>query len=534
MTKILRTSIAARSTAIILLIVSAVGLCFLALAVPFTERQESARQQARLHELLDTVQRTVSIACFLGDRQMADEVAQGLLSNLTVSEIIIAAGGFQIARRSKAADAGPASAATAALPPGTLVRNVVSPFNPDESVGSITLVPDAAEIRSNVARASWFTALLLLGQIIFIGIGVVMVVIRLITRPISGVSARLHGLQAETGQKLDVPRGNETDEIGQLVRDVNAMIDYLVKILGEERSLRIQREIGEKKFRAIFDHADTGIFLVDESGFVMSCNPAFAQFFGMPELAAEEHLRSLMFVDLIGEHHEEARALIGSAIAENRSVDQDIKLDGKAGTPTRWVNLVLSPIENHRLQGVVNDITARKHAEEAAQQLATTDHLTGLGNRLGFERKLEQMIDASYRRPNRHFTLMMLDLDWFKQVNDTYGHQAGDDVLIYVARLLEKTVRKSDFVGRVGGDEFVVLLDSTFQREIIEPIIEKIIAGIGQPIPIAEGHSVNVGASVGAAVFEDTMNKDELVRRADEAMYYAKASGRNTYRISEK
>lgn len=528
-----RTSIAARSTAIILLIVSAVGLGFLGLAVPFTEQQESAKQQARLHELLDTVQRTVSVACFLADRQLADEVAQGLLSNRTVSQIIITAGGSQIAGRSKVAAADPASTATAALPPGALVRNVMSPFNADETVGNITLVPDAAEIRSNVARASWFTALLLVGQVIFIGLGVAILVIRLITRPISKISARLHELRAETGQKLDVPRGNETDEIGRLVRDVNAMVDYLVKILDEERRLRIQREIGEKKFRAIFDHADTGIFLIDEFGRLMSCNPAFAQFFGMPELTAAEGPRP-MFIELLGEHREETRALIGRAISENKSADQDIKLDGKAGTPTRWVNVVLSPIEDHRLQGVVNDITERKHAEEAAQELAATDHLTGLGNRLGFERKLEQMVDECYRDPDHRFALLMLDLDWFKQVNDTYGHQAGDDVLIHVARLLEKAVRKSDFVGRLGGDEFVVLLDSTFRREIIEPIIGKIIAGIGQPVPIGQGRSVNVGASVGAAVFEDTMTRDELIQRADKAMYYAKESGRNTYRFFEK
>ncbi|MDP1538038.1 MAG: diguanylate cyclase [Burkholderiales bacterium] len=532
MTKLLRTSIAARSTAAILLIVSAVGFGFLALAVPFTERQENARQQARLNELLDTVQRTVSIACFLADPRLADEVAEGLLSNRTVREVAISAGNVQLAYRRKAAAGRPANAAAAAFPPESLVRNIASPFNPDETVGTITLVPDTAEIRNTVARASWFTALLLVGQIIFIGIGVVMVVIRLITRPISGISARLHGLQAETGQKLDVPRGNETDEIGQLVRDVNAMIDYLVKILDEERELRVQREIGEKKFRAIFDHADTGIFLIDESGRLLSCNPAFAQFFGMPELTAANDAGPL-FIDLIGEHREETRALIGRAIAENKSAGQDIKLDGKAGTPTRWVNMVLSPLEDHRLQGVVNDITERKRGEDAAQELAVTDHLTGLGNRLGFERKLEQMIDASYRRPNQRFALLMLDLDWFKQVNDTYGHQAGDDVLIHVARLLEKTVRKSDFVGRVGGDEFVVLLDSTFRREIIEPIIGKIIAGIGQPIPIGEGKSANVGASVGAAIFEDTVTRDELIRRADKAMYSAKESGRNSYRFFE-
>jgi diguanylate cyclase (GGDEF)-like protein len=249
-------------------------------------------------------------------------------------------------------------------------------------------------------------------------------------------------------------------------------------------------------------------------------------------LAAAEGPRP-MFIELIGEHREETSALISRTISENKSAGQDIKLDGKAGMPARWVNVVLSPIEDRRLQGVVNDITERKRNEDAAQELAVTDHLTGVGNRLGFERKLQQMVEASYRRPNHRFTLLMLDLDWFKQVNDTYGHKAGDDVLINVARLLEKAVRKSDFVGRLGGDEFVVLLESTFRREIIEPIIGKIIAGIAQPIPIGEDKSVSVGASIGAAVFEDTVTKDELIRRADEAMYQAKNSGRNTYRIYE-
>ena len=287
MTNLLRTSIAARSTAVILLIVGVVGLGFLAVAVPLTEKQESVKQQARLNELLDTVQRTVSIACFLPDKQLADEVAGGLLSNRTVSQVTVSAGNAVLAHRSKSGAAEPVNAAPPAFPAGTMVRKVLSPFNSNETVGEIALVPDAAEIRSNVLRASWFTALLLMGQVIFIGLGVAGVVMRLITRPISKISARLHELRAETGQKLDVPRGNETDEIGQLVRDVNAMVDYLVNILNEERSLLVQREIGEKKFRAIFEHAHTGIFLIDESGHLISYNRACARFHNIRCWASE-------------------------------------------------------------------------------------------------------------------------------------------------------------------------------------------------------------------------------------------------------
>ncbi len=528
MANLLRSSIAARSTAIIVVIVGLLGLGFLALAIPLAEQRETARQQDRLNQLLDTVERTVSIACFLSDKQLADEVARGLIGNRTVRQVIVSVGSERLADRSRADAPGMKAGA---LPPGTLVRKVVSPFNPDDIVGEIVLVPDEAEIRSTVRQASWFIALLIVVQVAFTGMGVVAVVIRLIARPIARISARLHELRAEAGQKLDIPRGNETDEIGQLVRDVNAMADYLVTILNEERSLHLQREVEERKFRAIFEHADTGIFLLDESGLVISRNQAFGRVFGIPE-TAPPGTPSPVFAELLGEHGGQARDLIAEAALQNRSVSRDIRLAGKAGAPARWVNLVLSPAEDRRLQGVANDITERKRVEEAAQALATTDRLTGLGNRLGFERRLEQMIDECYRDPGRRFAMLMIDLDWFKQVNDTYGHGAGDLVLAQVARTLEKRVRKSDFVGRLGGDEFIVLLDSTVQREIIERIVADIIGGIGEPVPVGAGVSARVGASVGIALFEGaTMPKEELIKQADAAMYEAKQGGRNTYRF---
>ncbi|MEO8135386.1 MAG: diguanylate cyclase [Betaproteobacteria bacterium] len=530
MTNYLRTSIAVRSAVAIVAIVGAVGLCFLVLALLLTTRQEDVKQQAHLHELLDTVERTVSIACFLADRQLADEVALGLLSNKTVSHVMISAGADRLANRGK----GFAGSETATFPAGTLVRKVANPFNANETVGEIALVPDAAEIRSTVVRASLITSMLLAGQVIIVGLGVVAVVIRLITRPISTISARLHELRAETGQKLAVPRGNEADEIGQLVRDVNALADYLVSILNEERRLRLDREMGEKKFRAIFEHAHTGIFVIDEFEHLISYNPACARLFGM-KIPATAGGSQPVFADMIGKRAEEVAALTGRAISENGSAGQDIKLDGKAGAPTRWVNVVLTPIDDNRLQGVVNDVTERKRAGEAAQALAATDPLTSLGNRLGFELRLEQAMDRCYRDPNYRFTLLLLDLDWFKQINDTYGHPVGDDVLIRVARKMEQAVRKTDFVGRLGGDEFVVLLDATSRRDLIEFIMRKILAGIGEPIPLGGGATATIGASIGAVVFDrDTMSREELIRRADLAMYGAKDGGRNTYRFFEE
>lgn len=530
MATVLRTRIAVRSATIILAITGIVGLVFLLVAVPLAEQQENARQQRRLNELLDTVQRTASIACFLSDRQLADEVARGLLRNRIVSRVTIRVDDALLARRDRTTGAAVShngSAATA----GALVRKVVSPFNSKEIVGEIRLIPDAAEIQRNVLRATWSTALLLVVEILCTGIVVVVVVVRLIARPISRISKRLHELRAETGEKLEIPPGNETDEIGRLVRDVNAIVDYLVNILNQERGLRLQREIEEKKYRAIFEHADTGIFVIDEHGQLVSCNPAFARYFGLSAGAMEGEASPLL-VDLVGEQRDAAHKLVTQAASEGRSLEQDIKISGKGGVPARWASIVVSPVGDDRLQGVVNDITERKRSEETAQKLAVTDRLTGLGNRLGFERRLEQMMDGYFQNRDHCFALLIVDLDRFKQVNDNHGHAAGDEVLVQVARRLENVVRKSDFVGRLGGDEFVVLLDATHERENIVRVAQGIIEMIGQSVVIEGDDEVAVGASVGAAVFgREILTRSELLRCADNAMYRVKDEGRGGWRI---
>ncbi len=530
MRELLRTRLAVRSTAVVLAIVGIVGVSLLAITLPLTQRLEEERQHDQLEDLLNTVQHPVSIACFLGDAQLAGEIAEGLLSNRTVGEVIIHAGDKDLARRTRAQD-------TTSSPPVSpnsprahpLTRIVESPFSPGESVGTITLVPDAGAIRANVARSIRFIMLLVLVQVLITGVGVSLVVNRNITRPAAGISRALHGLRAESGEKLAVPTGNEGDELGQLVRDINAMADNMVDVLNQERDLRREHEFESRKFRAIFEHADTGIFLVDAAGMLISANPAFARLFGMPD-AAIHSWRTLRFADLCGGHGGAVGDLLARCVEEQRPLTLDLKLGGRPGVPTRWVSVVLSPLKDGRLQGVANDVTVHKQAEIAAQQLAATDRLTGVGNRLGFERQLDDMLERSYRERDYRFTLLMMDLDFFKQVNDTHGHKAGDEVLVQVARRLEQVVRRSDFVGRLGGDEFVVLLDETVDRPVVGKILHKIIAAIDEPVALGDGASATVGVSIGVVAFDDpAVTREELVRRADEAMYAAKRDGRNTF-----
>lgn len=523
--KYFKTSLAVRTASIILLMVVVIGVVFLVVAVQVTKSEERAQQIERLEGLLDTVHSTVSIATFLRDRELASEVVAGLLQNPTVQASRIHAGEEVIAEGSDGQ--WPAEEASNAI-----VRDIESPFS-DEIVGRIALVPNQSEIRAEVAQATRYTSLLFTTLLVLIGIGIVLVVIRMITRPIVRISNRLHGLRAETGEKLDLPRGSETDEIGRLVTDVNALIDHLVSRLKVEKDLRVEREVAEKRFRTIFENAESGIFLLDESGSVVSYNPAFARMFDLPLEGLMDGPAPLL-PELIGEPEEGEG--VDAFLRRCRETDapegMDFPLFSPSGLRTGWVHVVLRPVEGGQLQGVVNDITKRRQSEEAAKELAVTDALTGLENRLGFERRLESMVALCERHSDHQFSLLMLDLDHFKQANDTYGHHAGDLVLKEIARLLQNKTRKTDLVARLGGDEFVILLDGTTDRKSIEKIADTLIQAINAPIKVGEESRVQVGASIGIARYATgAAEPATLVRQADAAMYRAKLAGRNTYRF---
>jgi diguanylate cyclase (GGDEF)-like protein/PAS domain S-box-containing protein len=529
MLHLFRTNLALRSTVFILLIVVLVGAAFLVGAVLTTYHNEHIRQQARLVELLDTVESTVGIAAFLGDKELAREVAAGLLKNQTVSSVVIVAGDSELVSLTRAGASSSAEGKKVSQK-DILQRKIHSPFNYQEVVGSIELLPDETEIDRQIVLAQRFIAVMFSVLAAAITIGTVLVVVLLITRPITRISTRLHLLHAETGEKLEFPRGNERDEIGQLVGDVNALIDYLVNILNEERDLRMEREVQERKYRAIFENAETGIFQIDGTGSLLSWNPAFARFFNISRSPSDSAEEPLGLFDLTGENSEDVRSVVRQCGERSQSLSLDIEIAGHGRRRPRWVNLVLTSIEDAALQGIVNDITARKRAEEAASELAHTDALTALGNRLGFERQLRTLIDISIRDPQRRFALLMLDLDKFKQVNDIWGHQAGDEVLKHIAQLLTAVSRKADYAARLGGDEFVLLLDGADSDEKVMPVLISIFKRIHEPIPLSNGEHASVGVSIGIAIFAPgQLGAVEFLKSADEAMFRAKESGRDAW-----
>jgi len=182
-------------------------------------------------------------------------------------------------------------------------------------------------------------------------------------------------------------------------------------------------------------------------------------------------------------------------------------------------------------RGTGADVTARKQAEERIQYLATRDALTGLPNRALLGDRAAQSILAAARSRGM-LAVLLIDLDRFKWINDTYGHDVGDSVLVAVSDRLLSAVREYDTVARLGGDEFAVLLDTLEDPAEAERIAQRILSMLAEPISVV-GTDLEVTASMGISVFPNGgSGVEELLKNADQAMYCAKRSGRNTYSLT--
>ncbi len=175
-----------------------------------------------------------------------------------------------------------------------------------------------------------------------------------------------------------------------------------------------------------------------------------------------------------------------------------------------------------------SDISERKESEARIEHLAHHDILTGLHNRFELENRLDQAIASSHRE-QQQLAVLFIDLDRFKNINDSLGHHVGDQVLINVANRLKSCIRESDIVARIGGDEFVIVITGMKDSSQAAVMAEKILQNISEPYEI-NGHELNTSPSIGISVYpNDGDCVDELLRTADVAMYHAKEHGRNAY-----
>jgi diguanylate cyclase (GGDEF)-like protein/PAS domain S-box-containing protein len=212
-----------------------------------------------------------------------------------------------------------------------------------------------------------------------------------------------------------------------------------------------------------------------------------------------------------------------------KELELDIPLRGPRLQATRRLVIRNSRGEAKCLIAVIEDVTERKKAEQRIAFLAHHDALTGLANRAALVQKIDEAA-ARQRRRNEPFAVLLLDLDRFKQVNDTLGHPAGDTLLIEVATRLKSLLRETDVLARLGGDEFAIIqAGETHQRDAARALAERIIATLAKPFAI-DAADINIGTSIGIALApEHGGGSDSLLKMADLALYRAKSAGRNGY-----
>lgn len=316
------------------------------------------------------------------------------------------------------------------------------------------------------------------------------------------------------------------DELARLAGDFNRMADSLSTMITDLRK-------SEERFHLAVRGSSDGIWDwdVERGDYFFSSRQKEMLGYRDDELANDRQTAEMLV-------HPDDRPRLADALrahfVEHKPFDVELRLRHKDGHYL-WCRTRGQSVRNGegrvvRLSGATTDTTDRKAAEAALQRLAHYDPLTQLPNRSLLADRLTMAL-AQARRLNGRLAVGLIDLDGFKPVNDTWGHEAGDRILIEVARRLRKAVREGDTVSRLGGDEFVVVLSGRASPADYESALTRMLALIAEPYAVA-GTTVALSASIGVTFFpEDEADPDTLLRHADRAMYAAKQAGHNRWQV---
>lgn len=307
------------------------------------------------------------------------------------------------------------------------------------------------------------------------------------------------------------------------------------------RNRQLEKELREvkrreslfRKLASAVEHSPISVMITDRNGNIEYVNPKFCEVTGYTQ---EEVLGKNPRILKGGEKPDVYREL-WRTILTGREWHGELHNRNKDGSYV-WELASISPLKDEsgfitHFVGVKEDISELKRLQAELGQMAHSDELTGLPNRALFLDRLDQVIMRAKRHHNR-FALLYLDLDGFKSVNDQYGHGIGDEVLKAVADRLITSLRRSDTVARIGGDEFTVIIDDLKHWDEPGHVARNLLAAFATPIQI--GHIVaKVGVSIGISVFpDDGEDPQTLISSADNAMYEIKRGGKSNYTYTRK
>lgn len=284
----------------------------------------------------------------------------------------------------------------------------------------------------------------------------------------------------------------------------------------ERESLRAGLARERAEFRRILNESSNGVLVLDEDGAVLYANPAAEAMLGRPASELESESFGVPLDDRTG--------------PTEITIKRDAHDGGRPGiaelsvTRTEWNG-------EPAWFAALHDVTARRHAEDAARRMAWTDPLTGLGNREFLREELEQAVITGAEEDGRCVGMLLLDMDRFKEINESLGHAEGDHFLIEVARRLQSNLRDNDLIARFGGDEFAVLLDRVKKVDSVTRVADKVVEAFHEPLQVGD-RRIKASCSLGISLFPDDADTAAgVMKHADAAMYAAKRAGGSGYQM---
>lgn len=402
-------------------------------------------------------------------------------------------------------------------------------FTPGVELGWKVIIRQPVEIAYAPARLATQRALLggLLAALIAVGLGLLLG--GRLTRPMRRIAEAARDVeQGKPG--AFVGEFEQNRELVQLSSALHSMTQRLEGMV-QERTEQLNsaneelRALGEQQ-AAMLDNEMVGIIRQNMlTRTAIWNNRAMARMFGYRIDESLHHPSRMLYPD------DESFARVGAearaAFAAGRDYITRLELRRKDGTPI-WVHLHGSPLKERPNEALwmMTDVTAQQQYQQQVEHIAFHDALTGLPNRLLLADRVGQAV-ASAMRQGHLVAIAYLDLDGFKAVNDTYGHEAGDQLLKEIARRVVGDVRAGDTVARIGGDEFVLVLGGLADVSQCNPVLERILNSIAQPVRVNGGVEASVSGSIGVAVAPpDGTEPRDLMAAADRAMYNAKRAGK--------
>jgi diguanylate cyclase (GGDEF)-like protein/PAS domain S-box-containing protein len=284
----------------------------------------------------------------------------------------------------------------------------------------------------------------------------------------------------------------------------------------------------QKHLATIIETEPECVKLVDSRGKLIEMNPAGL---AMLEVDSLEEAQQFTLVDYLLPEWRADFIALHKKVMNGENAILEFEIQGLKGT-RRWLETHATPLRDSSgnitmLLGITRDTTQRKYNEEKIRYLANFDSLTGLPNRTQLDLQIKNLLSLA-KRNHKEIAVMFLDLDRFKEINDTLGHSIGDTLLIQSSARLQSLLREEDTVARLGGDEFIILLPN-IQRSGAVQVAQKLLGVFNTPFQI-NNNELSISASIGIALYpNDGTDFETLYKNADTAMYRAKQEGRNSY-----